>query len=141
VARIRPDFGKDDWLSPLVEAGFDLHQPALFLWEGVTPYLERAAVEAALHKIAGTARGSLVAFDFFTTEMLESQALVLRLVRASLRAGGEALKFGLDSTPPLSERLTALLRSCGFALIEQRTLGQETKGKRALGGFAIAIVQ
>ena len=86
-------------------------------------------------------QGSVIAFDYFTTEVLESQALYLRIVRASLRAGGEPLKFGIDSTPPSSERLAELLRSCGLSLGEQHTVGQETEGKRALGGFATAIVK
>ncbi len=141
VAFVSADFEKDDWLSQLVDAGFDVNKPALFLWEGVTPYLDRAAVEDTLRKIASTATGSIIAFDYFTTEVLESQALLMRSVRASLKAGGEPLKFGIDSTPPSSERLAELLRSCGLSLGEQRTLGQETEGKRAWGGFATAIVK
>jgi methyltransferase (TIGR00027 family) len=137
---VSADFEKEDWLSRLMEAGFDVNKPTLFLWEGVTPYLDRAAVEDTLRKIAGTASGSVVAFDYFTTEVLESRALSLRLVRASLQAGGEPLKFGIDSTPPSSERLVELLRSCGLSLGEHHTLGQEREGKRALGGFATAMV-
>lgn len=141
VTLVSADFEQEDWLSRLVDAGFDPNQPALFLWEGVTPYLDRAAVEDTLRKIAGTAKGSVIAFDYVTTEVLASHALYLRLVRASLRAGGEPLKFGLDSTPPSSEHLAALLRSCGLSLGEQQTLGQETKEQRAWGGFATAIVK
>jgi methyltransferase (TIGR00027 family) len=141
VALVSADFEKEDWLGRLVDAGFDANKPTLFLWEGVTPYLDRAAVEDTLRKIAGTAKGSIIAFDYFTTEVLESQALYLRIVRTSLRAGGEPLKFGIDSTPPSSERLAELLRSCGLSLVEQRTVGKETGGKRAWGGFAIAVVK
>jgi methyltransferase (TIGR00027 family) len=141
VVFVSADFEKEDWLSRLVEAGFDPNEPTLFLWEGVTPYLDRAAVEDSLRKIASTAQGSIIAFDYFTSEVLESQAFYLRIVRNSLQAGGEPLKFGIDSTPPSSERLAELLRSCGLALGEQHTLGQEGEGKRALGGFAIAIVK
>jgi methyltransferase (TIGR00027 family) len=140
VTFVAADFEKEDWLSRLVDAGFDANKPALFLWEGVTPYLERAAVEDTLHKIAGTAKGSIIAFDYFTTEVLDSQALNLRIVRALVRASGEPFKFGIDSTPPSSERLAELLRSCGLSLVEQHTVGQEMEGKRALGGFATAIV-
>ena len=139
VALVSADFEKEDWISRLVEAGFDTNTPALFLWEGVTPYLDKSAVEDTLRKIAGTAKGSVVAFDYFTTEVLESQALYLRIVRASLRAGGEPLKFGIDSTPPLSERLVELLQSCDLSIVDQQTLGQETDGKRAWAGFATAI--
>lgn len=141
VTFVATDFEKEDWLNRLVEAGFDAEQPALFLWEGVTPYLDREAVADTLCKIARTARGSVVAFDYFTTEILKSQALYLRTVRASLSAGGEPLKFGIDSTPPLSARLAEFLQSCGLTLVEQHTLGQETRGKHAWGGYALAIVK
>ena len=104
-------------------------------------YLDREAVETTLRKIAGTAKGSVVAFDYFTTEPLESQALYWRYARAMTRAAGEPLKFGIDSTPPSSERLAEFLRSCGLSLGEHRTLGQETEGNRAWGGFATAIVK
>ncbi len=141
VAFISADFEKEDWLTRLVEAGFDPGKPTLFIWEGVIMYLEKQAVESTLRKIASVARGSVVAFDYFTSEVLESQTLFMRTVRASLQSFGEPLKFGIDSTPPSRERLSELLRSCGLSLREQRTLGQETEGKRAWGGFAVAIVK
>jgi methyltransferase (TIGR00027 family) len=140
VTFVSADFERQDWLSRLVEAGFDPGKPALFLWEGVTMLLTQEAVEATLRTIASCACGSVVAFDYLTTEVLQSQALPSRLARAALRAAGEPLKFGIESTPPSRERLAALLRSCGLALGEQRTLGQETDGKRAWGGFATALV-
>lgn len=55
--------------------------------------------------------------------------------------GGEPLKFGIDSTPPSSERLADLLRSCVLSVVDQHTLGQERDGKRALAGFATALVK
>jgi methyltransferase (TIGR00027 family) len=141
VTFVNADFEKEDWLSQLVEAGFDADKPALFLWEGVIMYLDREAVEATLRKIASTAKGSVVAFDYITTEPLESHALYWRYARAGTKAAGEPLKFGIDSMPPSSERLAELLRSCGLSLGEHRTLGKETEGKRAWGGFATAIVK
>jgi methyltransferase (TIGR00027 family) len=141
VTFVPADFEKEDWLTRLINAGFNPSQPALFIWEGVVPYLDQEAVKDTLRKIAITAKGSIVAFDYFTSEVLESQALSMRSVRASLNAGGEPLKFGVDSTPPSRERLAELLQSCGLTLIEQRTLGQETEGKRAWGGFAISAVK
>jgi len=141
VTFVPADFEQEDWLARLTAAGFNLSQPALFIWEGVTPYLDQAAVKDTLRKIASTAQGSIVAFDYFTSEVLESQAFAMRSVRASLSAGGEPLKFGVDSTPPLRERIAELLQSCGLSLSEQRTLGQEIGGRRAWGGFAIALVK
>ena len=141
VTFVAANFEQEDWLAKLVAAGFNPGQPALFIWEGVTPYLDREAVQDTLRKIASTAQGSIVAFDYFTTEVVESNALMMRSIRASLSAGGEPLKFGIDSTPPLRDRVVDLLRSCGLSLVEQRTLGQEADGKRAWGGFAIAAVK
>jgi methyltransferase (TIGR00027 family) len=141
VTFVAADFEKDDWLAKLVDAGFDPGIVAFFLWEGVIMYLDKGAVEATLRKIASTAKGSVVAFDYFTAEAIESQALLWRYVRAGTKASNEPLKFGVDSTPPSRERLAELLRSCGLSLVEQLTFGQETDGKRAWGGFAIAIVR
>jgi methyltransferase (TIGR00027 family) len=141
IALVAADFEKEDWLKRLVEAGFDPTRPALFICEGVFPYLDREAVEDTLRKIASTAIGSVVAFDYFTTEVLESQSLMMRSIRALLSAGGGPLKFGIDNTPPTRERISELLRSCRLTLVEQRTVGQETEGKRAWGGFAIAMLK
>lgn len=141
VTFVAADFEKEDWLERLLGAGFDTSQPALFIWEGVTMYLDRQVVEDTFRKIARVAKGSVVAFDYFTTETLTSTALYWRYARAATSAVGEPLKFGFDSTPPSREHLSRLLQSCGLSLVEQRTLGQETAGKRAWGGFAIAAVQ
>ena len=103
-------------------------------------YLDQEAVEDALRKIASVAKRSVVAFDYFTTEALTSTALYWRFARAATKAAGEPLKFGVDSTPRSGDRLSELLRSCGLSLVEQRTLGQETAGQRAWGGFAIAAI-
>jgi methyltransferase (TIGR00027 family) len=134
------DFEKDDWLARLAAAGFDPAERTLFLWEGVTMYLDREAVEESLRKIASTAQGSAVAFDYFTTEALESRALYWRFGRAAATSAGEALKFGVDSTPPSRERLAELLGSCGLSVADQRTLGDDTPTRRAWGGFATATV-
>jgi methyltransferase (TIGR00027 family) len=140
ITFVAADFETEDWLARLVEAGFDPHQPAVFLWEGVIMYLDRPAVESTLRQIASTAKGSVLVFDYFTSEPLTSPGLYWRFGRAATRAAGEPLRFGIDSTPPSRDRLAELLQSCGLALAEQRTLGQETDGKRAWGGFAVATV-
>jgi methyltransferase (TIGR00027 family) len=141
VTFVAADFEKEDWLVNLVGAGFDPDQPALFLLEGVIIYLDREAVENTFRKIASLAKGSVVAFDFYTSVVFESQELYWRYARATTKAAGEPLRFGFDSTPPSSERLAEFLSACGLSLDEQRMLGQETEGKRAWGGFATAIVK
>ncbi len=141
VTFVPADFEKEDWLACLTAAGFDPGKRTLFLWEGVTMYLDREAIEDTLRKIASTAHGSVVAFNYVTTEPLESRALHWRYGRATSKAAGETLKFGVDSTPPSRERLAELLRSCGLSLSDQRTLGEDTQTRRAWGGFATATVE
>ena len=83
VRFVSADFAKEDWLSRLVDTGFDPGKPALFLWEGVVPYLDRGAIEGTLRTIAGVASGSVVAFDYFTTEPLCTQSFYWRFARAA----------------------------------------------------------
>ena len=141
VAFVAADFETEDWFGKLVQAGFDTARPALFLWEGVMIYLDREAVEDTLRNVARCAKGTVLAFDSYTTVSLESDQAYWRFARASTKAAGEPLKFGVDSTPPMRDRLTELLRSCGLELLEQRTLGRETETERAWGVFAIAIME
>jgi methyltransferase (TIGR00027 family) len=141
VTFVPADFEKEDWLARLVESGFDRSQQALFLWEGVMMYLDRTAVEETFRKIASTAKGSVVAFDYFTTEPLVSSKLYWRYGRYGTKVAGEPLKFGMDSTPPSRQRLAEFLRSCGLSLDQHQTLGKDTETDRAWGGFATAVVK
>jgi len=140
ITFVPASFARKDWFTHLVGAGFDLCKPALFLWEGVVMYLDRAAVEDTLRKIGSCAPGRMVAFDYFTSEVLSSQALYWRVARRSAGAAGEPLRFGVESRPPTRERLAELLQPHGLALVEHRVLGKEAGPERAWGGFALAIV-
>src|SRR6266496_3000078 len=103
-------------------------------------YLDREAVDNTLRKIARTATGSVVAFDYFSAEIIESRSLFMRYARAVINITGEPWRFGIDNTPPVRERVAEFLESCGLSLEEQRNFGSEKDGKRALAGFATTIV-
>lgn len=141
VTFVSADFETDDLLATLTAAGFDPDKPTLFLWEGVSMYLDRKAVETMFRTIAATAPGSAVAFDYYTDEVLQSGKVFWRLARLTTKSAAEPLKFGIDATPPSRERLSELLQSCGLELAEQRTLGSDTAKRRAWGGFATAVVK
>jgi methyltransferase (TIGR00027 family) len=140
VTYVPADFLEEDWFEKLVDVGFEPDKPSFFLWESVTMYLDREAVESTLRKIAGTAAGSVVAFDYFSAEVIESRSLFMRYARAAINATGEPWRFGIDNTPPVREQVAEFLESCGLSLEEQRNFGPETEGKRAMAGFATAIV-
>jgi methyltransferase (TIGR00027 family) len=140
VTFVAADFLEEDWLTKLINTGFEPEKPSFFIWESVTMYLDRESVESTLRKIASTAAGSVVAFDYLSTEMVETRSLFIRYARITINATGEPWRFGIDNTPPVRERVAALVESCGLSLEEQRNFGQEADGKRATAGFATAIV-
>src|SRR5215204_4962146 len=63
---VSANFLTDDWLDNLARAGFDPRKPTFFLWEGVTYYLNREAMEKTFRTIATIAHGSVVVFDYGT---------------------------------------------------------------------------
>ena len=140
VTFVSADFETEDWLEKLVGAGFDPGKPSFFLWEGVTMYLDREAVEGTLRKIAGTAPGSIVAFDYYVADVIEARSFYMRYARAILSATGEPLKFGIEGSPPMREHVAAFLESCGLSQEEQLDLVQGTHRTLAMAGFATGIV-
>jgi methyltransferase (TIGR00027 family) len=140
VTYVPADFEQEDWFEKLVDAAFKPDTPSFFLWEAVTMYLHREAVESALRKIAQTAHGTVVAFDYLSDELIASQSFFMRYARVVLNATSEPWHFGLDNTPPARNHVAAFLASCGLTLEEQRNFGRETGRKRAVAGFATATV-
>jgi len=140
ITFVPADFMTDDWLEKLVHAGFDPDKPTFFLWEAVTMYLDREAVESTLRKIAGTASGSVVAFDYFNADLIEAKGLFMRYSRAVVNVIGEPFRFGIESTSPARKHVAAFLKSCGLSMEEQRDFGQETDWQPAMAGFTTAIV-
>jgi methyltransferase (TIGR00027 family) len=141
ITFVPADFDIEDWFEKLVGAGFEPDKPSLFLWEAVTMYLGRHAVERSLRAIAATAPGSVVAFDYFSAEQLEARSPFMRYARVVLNAVGEPFgTFGIDTTPPARERAAAFLESCGLALEEQRNFGEESDRRHAVASFVTATV-
>ncbi len=141
VSFVAADFERDDWLERLVAAGFDPNRPSFFLWESVTMYLDQGAVERTLRAIAGTAKGSVVAFDYFSLDLFRTRSAYWRYARAVLALIGEPFgSFGIDTTPPARAHVAAFVGSCALTLDEHRTFGGETSQTHALAGFAMALV-
>jgi methyltransferase (TIGR00027 family) len=140
VSYIAADFVKDDWREKLRSAGFQVDLASFFLWEAVTMYLTTEAVDDTLRKIAETAAGSVVAFDYVSSEAIERPSLYLRYSQAVMRAAGERWRFGIDTKPPARQHLRAILRSAGLSLEEQQDIGPQNGRRLPMGGFATAVV-
>lgn len=141
VTFVTASFLTDNWLDNLVKAGFDPRKPTYFLWEGVTYYLSREAMEKTFRTIATNAPGSVVVFDYGTDAVNKMHSKPLgRLHKAILKAVRESQTFWIPSEPPVKDTLATLLNTYGLSLREHLSWGRETKRKRSFGGLAAAVV-
>ncbi len=114
------DFERHDFVERLTASGFVASTPALFIWEGVTPYLTEQAVRATLHRIATACDGrSIVGFEHLrrkivTGDVRNEDDLASRAFVAEL---GEPLRFGVDDALPL-------LYEEGFRKVRSRTFDE-----------------
>ncbi|MDM8537295.1 class I SAM-dependent methyltransferase [Desulfobacterales bacterium HSG17] len=72
VTYVPIDFQKETLRSCLSENGYDHHQKTLFIWEGVTMYIDQKAVDETLLFISkNTGNGSSVVFDYTYPEVID----------------------------------------------------------------------
>jgi methyltransferase (TIGR00027 family) len=141
VKFVPANFLTDDWFENLVKAGFDPRKPTFFLWEGVTYYLSREAMEKTFRTIARSAPGSVVVFDYATDANIKAYRKPPGLLqKAYLKAVREPQTFWISSEPPVKKNLEALMEAYGLSLREQLEYGRETKRQRLRGGLAAAVV-
>jgi methyltransferase (TIGR00027 family) len=140
VKFVPANFLTDDWLDNLAKAGFEPRKPTFFLWEGVTYYVSREAMEKTFRTIAAIAPGSVVVFDYATDANIKARRTPLGLLsKALLKAIREPQTFWISSEPPVKKNLAALMDAYGLSLREQLDFGCETKRKRSRGGLAAAV--
>jgi methyltransferase (TIGR00027 family) len=141
VRFVSANFLTDNWLDNLVKAGFDPQKPTFFLWEGVTYYLSREAMERTFRTIGTSAPGSVVVFDYATDANIEAYRRPLGLLaKGYLKAVREPQTFWISSESPVKKSLAALMQEYGLSLRDQLNFGHETKRKRSRGGLAAAAV-
>lgn len=124
------DFERDDLAERLEASGFRKDDPALYIWLGVVPYLERQTVFSLLRFVGGAAHAGIV-FDY--SEPLENYAPERRAkaeaMAARVAAAGEPWITLLDPKE-LAEDMTAM----GFRHIED--LGPSAMAQRYFGAPA-----
>jgi methyltransferase (TIGR00027 family) len=118
------DFEQDDLAGRLAAGGFRRQDPALYVWLGVVPYLERRTVFSLLRFVASSPQAGIV-FDY--SEPLENYAPDRRAraeaMAARVAAAGEPWITLLDPKE-LAEELAAM----GFRRIED--LGPSATARR-----------
>ena len=93
----------EPWQGLLQDGGFDARAPALFLVEGLTPYLSRGQVMSLFAEISDTAPvGSHLGVDFVGQSFLDSPAT--RTFLSTLSGYGIPWHFGTDDPGQLLAR-------------------------------------
>ncbi|HTC89648.1 MAG TPA: SAM-dependent methyltransferase [Bryobacteraceae bacterium] len=109
------DFERQSLEEGLRIARFEMQQPAIFAWLGVTPYLSRAAFDGTIHFIAGMPSGSCVVFDYAVERALlsPSQQQALDALAARVARAGEPFRLFFDPA-----ELSRDLERLGYSNIE-----------------------
>jgi methyltransferase (TIGR00027 family) len=97
VRFVPTDFNLRELDGALAGAGHDPDRPAVLLWEGVTNYLDPAAVDAGLRWCARATPGSALVLTYVDRQVLDHPERYVGADRlqATLRRAGEALTFGM----------------------------------------------
>jgi methyltransferase (TIGR00027 family) len=112
VAYVAVDFTVDNFADKLVACGYRATRPTVFLWEGVTPYLDLAAVDAVLGFVTNSAgAGSAILFDYILRSVVEGTCTLGGAANefAKMSHTSEPLSFGIDEG-----QAPAFLASRGF---------------------------
>jgi methyltransferase (TIGR00027 family) len=93
------DFNKEHLADVLSEAGYRDRQQTLFLWEGVTMYLEAEAVDSTLGFVHNSAaEGSIVVFDYVRASVLRYENTLYgeKDIRGTVARAEEGWVFGIE---------------------------------------------
>jgi methyltransferase (TIGR00027 family) len=128
VTFVKIDFLRETLRDALSKAGFDPKHKTLFIWEGVSHYLDSSAVDATMSFAGSCAAGSEIIFTYIHRGLLDGTGRfsVSPNVSRLLKEAGEPWKFGL-----YPEELHAYLSARGLEMVED--LGAVEYGARCMG--------
>jgi methyltransferase (TIGR00027 family) len=142
VHRVEIDFRTESLAERLAGSGFDPGAPTFVVWEGVSMYLSRAAVDgtlAALATVCGS--GSVLAMDFWQRVSGVGGYSFRLAAERGMRLVGEPITFPIDSVD-----VSQLLGPTGFTvrdLVEggEMTVRYATDGRRCDPGMYVVAAE
>ena len=111
------DFDTQDLSTELAAAGYEGTTRTLFIWEGVTQYISREALEGTLRYVGGTAVGNQLAFSYVLQRFIEDRSAfpeMSSLWDLSCKGKNALWKCGLHP-----ERLDQTLASFSLRICEE----------------------
>jgi methyltransferase (TIGR00027 family) len=146
VRFVATDFNARELPSVMAAAGYREAARSFFLWEGVTNYLDEAAVDATLRWCARAAPGSRVLFTYVHRDVLVDPGAFVgtQPLFASLAKFGERWTFGIDPAELrefLAARGLALDSDVGASEYRQRYFGDSARQMRGYEFYRIALAR
>ena len=133
------DFNSEDWHDKLSASGFDSGKKTLFLWEGVTLYLDEAEVRKTLQRISEiSTSGSILALDLYSNSFVKLMKKPAEGVYKNTT--GETLGFGLDLATDPKNSVEEILNDANFQVSQIRLCGDKREGKEPLVALVEATV-
>lgn len=100
VVYVPVDFEKDDLGDRLYSCGYDSRLRSLFIWEGVTMYLDEETIDKTMAFVAqNSGKGSSLIFDYIDKSVTDgaNQTEEAKVYRSYLEGTGEPIIYGIDS--------------------------------------------
>lgn len=130
VTFVEVDFAQDNWFSALESAGYDSTKRTIFLWEGVTLYLNEASVRNTLQTLkANAVSGSTIALDIYSKSFVTGDYMPgMKATLPLLDMTDEQLTFGLVmTTGDYQKTLETFVSSEGMSVGETYFMGHKTE--------------
>jgi methyltransferase (TIGR00027 family) len=144
VTFVPVDFTHESLAVRLTKCGYSERLKTLFIWEGVTMYLDAPSVEDTLAFIAGhSAPGSAVVFDYMCAQpALPKRDVGVLLVNFLRRSFDEVRRFKIEM-----EEIVPFLTRLGFSQIRNMTAADlqaryftgKNAGRKVTPDYAIAV--
>lgn len=126
VAYVSADYRNGGIGDALIQAGYNNKSKTLFIWEGVTRYIDAESVDGTLRFIAeNAAPGSELVFDYIFEDITQgdfSKMPFARFQSVRMAAYGHPWKFGIAP-----EKAGDFVKSRGFEVISDLGAGQLAK--------------
>jgi methyltransferase (TIGR00027 family) len=115
VTYVPIDFSRESVVQKLIGAGFRMHKKTLFIWEGVTLFLNKDIVEETLGRIAEMGPGNRLVFDFLPPALIDDET--------DYKGNRELLKLCASVQEPLTcayppEKMKGMLESLGYGGVD-----------------------
>ena len=147
VVYVPVDFNTQSLEERLLECGYDPTQKTLFIWQGVTMYLNREAVDSTLDFVVQhSGPGSAIVFDYLYRSLLDGVQKQNEIdnMRRYRFMTGEGLTFGIPEG-----MITSFLEERGFASVKDVNADDlkaayctgKKSGRVIAGGYGIALAR